>query len=175
MNLTSYNGITLIGDISFKDLNENVKYVSILRSKLQFIKFLPIFTKSISHFQLILITNTCSYILSPRGKLLYVIKPDTRDLIFIENEQKKYILNNEERYYYNKFVNVVKEYTILEFALYMKNLMNKYKYSFYNHNCQEMCIKTVSNFVEKYDKKAKLGFNLFMTNVADLLYEDSYL
>ena len=178
--LTTINGITLIGNnIAFSDLNQKILYVSILRSKLQFIKFLPIFTKSISHFSTLLITKEASFILSPRGKILYIIKLNHNDLIRLKYDQNEYVVTpDEEICAMDKricFTKCESSPSVIEFAQYEKYLMDKNKYSFYGHNCQEITSKTIAHFNPNFQERYELGLKLLLRNITDILDVGQYL
>lgn len=171
--LTTINGIVLIGDnISFDDLNRKILYVSIVRSKLQFIKFLPLFTKSISHFSTFIITDKYFFIVSPRGKILYITKLKSSDIDLTNNN----IITSDDKYVIDKkYVKFNKKISVIQFAKYEKHLMEMNRYSFYGHNCQEVTIKTIAHFEPKFKKKYVSGLNLLLDNITDIVNIDSHL
>lgn len=162
------NGIVFMGEkIDFTILNERVIMIFALYSQVERFKYTPLYTRSLSHWCNLLITNEGRYVIvSPHEnnllRVICVLKPDVKG---------SYLCMNSKRYKVGSIHECKKgaRFTVSEYVIFMKTLMDMKPFDMLNYNCHTFVSNSMKHFGFNIDAKVYTGTKLISECVNEMI------
>lgn len=150
----------------FKDLNETIILMGLARTEVVETKFLKIVTDHFSHYNTFVITEKGAYLLSPVGKMLYIIKIRPEDIkydgIKVESWNESFSIDA----LYKPDVPI----TLLKYCEYYMKECNKQTYNRLYNNCHHTTLNSLRAFVHEFSQPLVEGFDLIWLVLRETLY-----
>lgn len=161
----------------FRKLNDFVKYVVRLRSQLYTFGNLPIFTKTISHHSLMIITEKNDHIIISPHKVLNIRVIDPGKIEYIKSGSDTYMKTTFGKMYeVGKKIQATKNVRGIDLVGGMEQILKGIQYHYLGKNCQYIVMMTMKIAAPNYAKKIESdGKKLFVMGVTELFQPNKHL
>lgn len=161
----------------FRKLNDFVKYVVRLRSQLYTFGNLPIYTKTLSHHSLMVITEKNDHIIISPHKVANIRVIDPGKIEYIKSGEDTYMKTSFGKFYeVGRKIQATKNVRAIDLVGGMEQILKGIQYHYLGKNCQYIVMMTMKIAAPKYAKRIESdGKKLFVMGVSELFRPDKYL